>query len=216
MSILRKSFKINFTQVPNEIINDKNVSLKAKGLYLYMVSKPDNWEFSFKGMSSQLLESIPAIMRIIDELVKYGYMQKIKSRVNGRQSTNDYILHESPYFPSDSQNVIQQMRFSKCDSLNVTTSNTIKTNKEKEKNNKSSSVEQKEKKISFKSFREKFILLHKDGFRLSDCSPWSSSTVFIINEDDLIFNTVSNSILSKEQALLIWQYLYKKLDLGGH
>ena len=61
MSVLSKSFQINFTQVPNQIINDERVSLKAKGLYLYFVSKPDNWQFSLNGMASQLKESKPSI-----------------------------------------------------------------------------------------------------------------------------------------------------------
>ena len=120
MSILSKSFKCNFTQVPNEIINDKNVSLKAKGLYLYMVSKPDNWEFSLNGLTSQLQESKPAILRILDELIKCGYLEKIKNRINGRQALNDYILHEKSCFSSEYQNETQKMRLSNCDSVIVT------------------------------------------------------------------------------------------------
>lgn len=214
MSVLSKSFKCNFTQVPNEIINDKNVSLKAKGLYLYMVSKPDNWDFSFKGMSSQLLESIPTIMNIIDELVKFGYMQKIKSRVNGLQSSNDYILHEKPCFPSDSTFLNQEIRIRKSESENFTTSNTKQTNTKKEIKKKTSSNED-EKKISFNLFREDFISKHKDGFRLSDCKPWSSETVFKISDDNMIFNTVSNSLISKDEAFVIWSYLYNKYKNKG-
>lgn len=214
MSILSKSFKCNFTQVPNEIINDKNVSLKAKGLYLYMVSKPDNWEFSLSGMEIQLQESKPAILRIIDELIKCGYMEKIKNRVNGRQALNDYILHEKPYFSSEYQNVTQKMRLSNCDSVNDTTSNTKQTNTKKEIKKKTSSNEY-EKKISFNLFREDFILRHKDGFRLSDCKPWSSETIFKISDDNMIFNTVSNSLISKDEAFVIWSYLYNKYKNKG-
>jgi hypothetical protein len=47
MSKLKKYVR-NYTQVPNDIINDKRLSLKAKGLYLFLVSKPDNWDF-FRG-----------------------------------------------------------------------------------------------------------------------------------------------------------------------
>lgn len=213
MSILSKSFKCNFTQVPNEIINDKNVSLKAKGLYLYMVSKPDNWDFSFKGMSSQLLESISAINRIIDELIKCGYLQKINRRNGKLVLTNDYILHEKPYFLSDSHFENLKMRISKCESQNEHTSNTKQTNTKKEIKIKTSSNEYKKK--SFNLFREDFISIHKDGFRLSDCKPWSSETVFKISDDNIIFNTVSNSLISKDEAFVIWSYLYNKYKNKG-
>ncbi len=134
MSILKKSFKISFTQVPNEIINDINVSLKAKGLYLYMVSKPDNWEFSLLGMVSQLKEGKTALLAIMNELIKFGYMEKIKNRVNGRQSVNDYILHLEPtksLKQSEYQNESQKERVSFSNSENKSTSNTIPSNKEK-------------------------------------------------------------------------------------
>jgi hypothetical protein len=206
MSILKKSFKINFTQVPNEIINDKNVSLKAKGLYLYMVSKPDNWEFSFKGMSTQLLESIPAIMKIIDELIKFGYMEKIKSRVNGRQATNDYILYETPYFPSDSQNVNQYLRISNTESVIDTTSNTIKTNTKKEiKNN--SLAESKER--DFKKFKRDFILNNKNSLFYTQGLGWLPDTAFVINNDDYILNTVNHKILTADEAFKVWKYLFE-------
>jgi len=96
MSILKKSFRIDFTQVPNFIINDSKASLKAKGLYLYMISKPDNWQFSLKGMQTQLKESKTTILRVLDELIKLGYLEKIKNRINGRQSANDYIMYLEP------------------------------------------------------------------------------------------------------------------------
>ena len=96
MSILKKSFRIDFTQVPNVIINDSKVSLKAKGLYLYMISKPDNWQFSLKGMQTQLKESRNSILSTINELIKLGYLEKIKNRINGRQSANDYIMYLEP------------------------------------------------------------------------------------------------------------------------
>lgn len=131
MSILIESFKSDFTQVPNHIISDSNVSLKAKGLYLYMVSKPDNWEFSFAGMTSQLLESKETIGKIINELILIGYMDKIKNRVNGKQAVNSYILHLKPQSRSESKNENHKMRTTKSELENATTSNTDYNNKDK-------------------------------------------------------------------------------------
>jgi len=42
-----------FTIVPNELINDKSVSFKAKGLYAYIHSKPNGWEFSSERIAQE-------------------------------------------------------------------------------------------------------------------------------------------------------------------
>ena len=45
--------KINFTQVSNEILNNKNISAKAKGIYAYLFSKPDDWSFAYNRIASE-------------------------------------------------------------------------------------------------------------------------------------------------------------------
>jgi len=91
-STLKKGFNCPFTQVPNEIINDERVSLKAKGLYLYMVSKPDNWEFSMSGIASQNKDGREAVSNIIKELIKFGYLIEHKNRINGKFAISDYEI----------------------------------------------------------------------------------------------------------------------------
>lgn len=203
MSVLKKSFKIDFTQVPNFIINDKNVSLKAKGFYLYMVSKPDNWEFSLSGMESQLKENRKVILGIIDELSACGYIEKIKSRINGRQATNDYILHLEPQNRSECQKETQKKRLRNSDSENDTTSNT-------EQSNTKEVIPTTREDFSFQKFREDFILKHKHGFHLGDCKPWSKETIFKIDDNNLILNLTSNKLLSKDDAYHVWNYLFNK------
>jgi len=36
----------DFTQVSNRVLTDVRLSWKSKGLYAYLFSKPDNWNFS--------------------------------------------------------------------------------------------------------------------------------------------------------------------------
>lgn len=131
MSILEKDFYSNFTQVPNTITNDNKVSFKAKGLYLYMVSKPNKWEFSLNGIASQSKETKQSILNIMKELIKHGYMTKIKKRTNGRQATNDYKLHLEPIDPSsrsEYRKQTQKNKLSNSDSVKHTTSNTNPSN----------------------------------------------------------------------------------------
>ena len=64
---LRKE-KINFTQVSNIIINDKNLSAGAKGVFMYLMSKPDGWKYYIDEIVSNFNESKYAIKKYIKEL----------------------------------------------------------------------------------------------------------------------------------------------------
>lgn len=83
---------------PNEILNHKEISLKAKGLYGFLQCKPDDWNFSVERISAQIKESKKTIRVILQELEKYGLLtRKRKSKdENGRWTGYDYILHEKP------------------------------------------------------------------------------------------------------------------------
>ena len=210
MSILTKSFKIDFTQVPNEIINDKNVSLKAKGLYLYMVSKPDIWDFTLSGMSYQLLESEKTILKIIDELCIVGYMEKKKVRIGNRNAPNDYTLHikplETPISSSTCRNDTVKVTLSKSHCQNSTTSNTKLSNTKKEIKNNSLSPERREK--NFKKFKDFFLRHQSNKPFFTSGLGWLPDTAFIINEDSYILNTVSKKILTSDDAFKVWKYLF--------
>jgi len=76
---------LTFGTAPNSLLNNKDISLKAKGLYAFMNSKPDNWEFSYKGLQSQLLEQKTAIKTAIKELEIFGYLIRKKyQKTNGQ------------------------------------------------------------------------------------------------------------------------------------
>jgi len=207
MSILEKDFKSNFTQIPNSVLNDKTLSYKAKGLFAFMVSKPDKWEFSLNGLVSQSKETRQSILNIMNELIESGYMTKIKNRINGRQATNNYKLHLEPnksLFRSKSKILTQKNKLSKTDSVNHTTSNTITSNKDK--NNTYSNTE----KINFNSFRKDFMMIHSKEHFYTKGLGWKIDTPFLI-KNDLIFNTVSNKHVSKDEAYKIWSYLYENI-----
>lgn len=75
-----KKEKIPFTQVANEVLNDSNLTFKAKGLYAYLYSKPDGWDFAIDRISTQTKESRLAINSGLRELEKEGYL--IRQRQN--------------------------------------------------------------------------------------------------------------------------------------
>jgi hypothetical protein len=204
MSNFRKSWN-NFTQVPNHIINDKNVSPEAKGVYLYLSSKPDGWEFSLNGILSQNKMGREKLIRIISELEKFCYLKKYKRRLNGKQLPNEYELFDVPYSSTESEKPTRENRLGKTDSGNRTTSNTNISKKEK-----SNTISTYEERVSFNSFKENFIKNNMSKLFTTDGIGWLAETEFTINSDGLIFNTVSQKILNKEDAFKIWKYLFEQ------
>lgn len=73
-NITLKKFDTGFTQVPNVVLCDKRLSLRAKGIYAYLFSKPDNWQFHIKQMQTELQETAGQIRSYIKQLIDLGYI----------------------------------------------------------------------------------------------------------------------------------------------
>ncbi len=74
---------IPFTQVSNEVLKDTKLSFKAKGLYAYIYSKPEDWQFSFERIARETSDGEKAILTAIDELEKAGLLRRLK-QADGR------------------------------------------------------------------------------------------------------------------------------------
>ena len=47
--VIRTEKLTNYTKIDNTYLEDKNISLKAKGLLTLMLSLPNDWKFNIKG-----------------------------------------------------------------------------------------------------------------------------------------------------------------------
>lgn len=86
----------NFTMVSNHVLKNPELSLKAKGLYAYMWSLPDDWDYSVKGLTKVLKEGKDAINEALKELEREGYLVRSILRKGGKFSDMDYTLNETP------------------------------------------------------------------------------------------------------------------------
>jgi hypothetical protein len=93
---MKISIRERYATVPNELLNNPDISLKAKGLFAYLQSKPDNWSFSIDRMASQLKENRDAIRGAIKELEEHGYLIRKRRRENGKWNGVDYLLTAFP------------------------------------------------------------------------------------------------------------------------
>lgn len=86
-----------FVQIPNSILSDPNISLKAKTVLAIMLSLPDNWDFSIEGISGKCKESKDCISKAILELIDAGYVIRTKTRgADGRITKWEYEVFEEP------------------------------------------------------------------------------------------------------------------------
>lgn len=73
----------NFTNVPNRLLDDAELSFRAKGLYSYLRSKPNDWDFRVKNITNAGLEGRDAIQKAIKELADKGYIERRANKIPG-------------------------------------------------------------------------------------------------------------------------------------
>ena len=102
----------NYTIISNLVLTDENLSLEEKGLFCYLFSKPDGWEFHYNAMKKELQEkSDKTIRKILNRLVETGYITKCQ--VN---STNGHFGGISIKF-TDKSFVQQNSKNTDCPNL---------------------------------------------------------------------------------------------------
>ena len=87
----------NFTTILNELFQKKDVSAKAKGVYVYLLTLPDDWQIYMSEVCTHFTEGKGSIESAIKELERLGYIKKEKRKgERGRFEGWDYTVYESP------------------------------------------------------------------------------------------------------------------------
>lgn len=85
---------IPFTVAPNALIQDNTISDRARFLYVYMASKPEDWEFFMVPLSKELGMSVKTLRKYIKELCDKGWITNEGQRNQGGDfGANTYIIH---------------------------------------------------------------------------------------------------------------------------
>ena len=104
MAVFRIEKTRDYTVMSNYHLRDRSLSLKAKGLLSLMLSLPENWDYTMKGLARICKDGIDSISGGIRELEAHGYL--IRSRVrsaNGQLGSIEYTILEQPKAPSPTQ-----------------------------------------------------------------------------------------------------------------
>lgn len=97
MSVIRVNNTKDFTVMSNYHFQDKEISLKAKGLLGLMLSLPSNWDYSVNGLVAIVKENKAAVQTALKELEEHKYLKR--TRVQDETGRFDYIydIYEKPY-----------------------------------------------------------------------------------------------------------------------
>lgn len=98
MPKIKKQYQSNFTTVDNTVSNDSSLSWKAKGLFQYLWSKPDNWNYTATEVSKHAKDGIDATSSGINELEEHGYLKRTQENKKGCFGGTAWTLSEKPIF----------------------------------------------------------------------------------------------------------------------
>lgn len=77
-------------------LNDPRLSFKAKGILAYLMSKPDNWKVVVQDLVNNSADGRDSVYSGINELKRYGYLEKYPVRENGKILHWESIVYETP------------------------------------------------------------------------------------------------------------------------
>ena len=97
MAVFRIERTRDYTVMSNHHLKDSALSLKAKGLLSMMLSLPEEWNYTTRGLAKICKEGVDAIGGALKELEKAGYIVRRQLRgPGGRISDTEYTIYEKP------------------------------------------------------------------------------------------------------------------------
>lgn len=104
MAVFRIDKTRDYTVMSNHHLRNTELSLKAKGLLSLMLSLPENWDYTTKGLAAICKDGIDSISSCIRELEKHGYIIRERMRnEKGQLTTIEYTILEQPKSASPEQ-----------------------------------------------------------------------------------------------------------------
>ena len=131
MSVFKIEKTKDYTIMSNYHLRDKSLSYKAKGLLSFMLSLPEDWDYSLNGLVAISKESRDGIRSILKELQEQHYLEIEKYRNDKGLFEYNYLIYEIPHYIKLNKEVINpDMENPHLDSPNMEKTIQINTNKQ--------------------------------------------------------------------------------------
>lgn len=105
MAVFRIDKTKNYTVMANYHLRDTSLSLKAKGLLSLMLSLPEGWDYTTKGLACICKDGVDSICSTVKELENAGYVWRRRLRNElGHLTEVEYTILEKPIHSDSSEN----------------------------------------------------------------------------------------------------------------
>ena len=102
MAVFRIEKTKDYTVMANHHLRNRALSLKAKGLLSLMLSLPDDWDYTTKGLSHICKDGVDSISATVRELEAAGYVKRRRLRnAQGQLAEVEYTILEQPQPPEE-------------------------------------------------------------------------------------------------------------------
>ncbi len=101
-NIIRQKRKANYTVIPNEMLNNTELSFKAKAILCYLLSKPDKWSVYLSQLAKVSTDGYESVVSGMNELIEKKYVfRQPNSGVN--PGGWEYFVYDEPQVEDDSR-----------------------------------------------------------------------------------------------------------------
>lgn len=91
MAKTHKHYKYNYTQMQNNIIDDKSLSFKALGLWVYMWRQKEDWHFTIDSIATHRGIGVTSVRSAINELETNGYLRREYKYIDGKKDVTFHL-----------------------------------------------------------------------------------------------------------------------------
>lgn len=130
---IKKKYTKGFTTINNDILNDTELSFKAKGLFSYLWSLPDDWVYYETEVAKHSTDGRGSVRSGLKELEEKGYLKRGRERNEKGQLVNaDWQLADTPMFKKRTldKRTLEKRTLENCTLLNTNLTNEKLTKEE--------------------------------------------------------------------------------------
>ena len=97
MAVFRIEKTRDYTVMSNHHLKDRTLTLESKGLLSMMLSLPDEWNYTTRGLAAICREGVDSIGAALKELENHGYIRRTQLRdEKGKITDTEYVIYEMP------------------------------------------------------------------------------------------------------------------------
>jgi hypothetical protein len=100
-NIIRQKRKANYTVIPNEMLNNPNLSFKAKAILSYLLSKPDRWSVYLSQLAKASTDGYESVVSGMNELIANRYVFR-KPCSGANPGGWEYFVYDEPQAEEES------------------------------------------------------------------------------------------------------------------